>query len=367
MSTPENENGAGPAKNSAPNIDRSLQAHASSAHSRINIPLNLDNWKKLPEEVSAELLWFHQYLLTNEIGWKEAEAALGYKNSAIFLALKGEYKGSYDNIVAAIRSYRTLLEKRGGIQQNEFVENAVSRLVWAGLDYALANGSITLIVGESRSGKTLSTDVWCERNNHGRSVKITAPVIGGTKALAQRIAKRVGVNRNQSVGSMIDSIYRAFNPNRILVVDEAHRLLPNDTRVVNPANLELLRDIHDETGCALALISTQRLTAGLKKGAYQYEQLMGRIGMPVLIPTKIKRDDIAPILQQFVEKPSDDFVERMLRIANSPGRLGIMVETLKAASRIASKRKERLTEDHVRKAIAFRAKMSGEKFEGEGV
>jgi DNA transposition AAA+ family ATPase len=192
-------------------------------------------------------------------------------------------------------------------------------------------------VGESRSGKTLAKDVWCERNNHGRSVPITAPVVGGTYALARRIAHRVGVNKSAPMAQLIESIYRAFNKNRILIVDEAHRLLPNDSRIVNPANIELLRDIHDETGCALALISTKRMPEGLKKGAYQYEQLIGRIGMPVLVPTKIKRDDILPIVTQFLREPGEELILKLLEIANAPGRLGILVETLKVASRIAHK------------------------------
>src|SRR5581483_8938770 len=345
----------------APDEDpqKKLQAEASSAHSRINVPLNLDNWKTLPEHVVAELTWFHQHLLDNSLAWNEAAEALGYDRSTVFRVLKGTYEGNWNKVAAAIVSYRKLSERRGSIQKNEFVENSISRLIFAALDYALANNSITLIIGESRSGKTIGARMWGQLNNHGRAVYVTAPVIGGTKALARKISQRIGVNRNQNLPMLIESIYRAFNKNRILIVDEAHRLLPNDTRVVNPANIELLRDIHDETGCALALISTKRLPNGLERGAYQYEQLIGRIGMPVLVKPKIKRADIVPIIQQFVKRPTAELIDEMEKIANSPGRLGIMVETLKVASRIASKSKQTLDESHVRKAIAIRAQMSG--------
>jgi hypothetical protein len=339
--------------------DRSLQAEASSAHSRINVPLNLDNWKTLREFIVAELTWFHQYLLDNNLSWTEACEAIGYDRSTVFRVLKGTYEGSWQKIASAIVSYRKLTEQRGTIQKNEFVENSISRLIFAALDYALANNSVTLIIGESRSGKTIGTRMWSQLNNHGRAVYVTAPVIGGTKALARKIAQRIGVNRNQNLPVLIESIYRAFNKNRILIVDEAHRLLPNDTRVVNPASIELLRDIHDETGCAVALISTKRLPNGLERGSYQYEQLIGRIGMPVMVKPKIKRADIVPIVKQFVRNPSTELLDEMEKIANSPGRLGIMVETLKVASRIASKSKQSLDESHVRKAIAIRAQMSG--------
>jgi DNA transposition AAA+ family ATPase len=344
-----------------PSTDRAMQAEASSAHSRINVPLNLDNWKTLPENVVAELTWFHQHLLDNNLSWTEAEQAISYDRSTVFRVLKGTYEGSWQKIVAAIASYRKLDEQRGSIQKNEFVENSISRLIFAALDYTMANNSLAMIVGESRSGKTMGAKMWCQMNNHGRAVFITAPVVGGTKALARRIAKRVGVNRNQSVPTLIEAIYRAFNKNRILVVDEAHRLLPNDSRVVNPNNVEILRDIHDETGCALALISTRRLQNGLERGAYQYEQLTGRLsgGMPFIIKPKIKRGDVVPIVKQFVKNPSTGLIDDMEKIANAPGRLGVMVEMLKVASRIASKSKQSLDESHVHKAIAIRAQMSG--------
>lgn len=351
-------NGAKPGQELAP-IDKSLAAEASSAHSRINIPINLENWKALSPEVSVELLWFHQWVMDNNVGYKEAEEALGYDKTTIYRVLKGFYEGAYDNVVKAIRSFKKLQEQRASIQSNEFAENSLTKMIFAGLDYALANNTITTIIGESREGKTITGEEWCLRNNHGRSAMITAPVIGGAAALTRRIADKCGINKNKSTTDILDSIYRAFNKNRILIVDEAHRLMPSNLRTVNPVGLELLRDIHDQTGCALALLATQRFSNHLKKGVYQYEQLVGRIGMPVRLPAKIKRGDVLPIVKQYVKTPSAAVLDQMERIANEPGRLGIMVETLKVASRIASKAHTTLNESHVDKAIAIRAQMSG--------
>lgn len=352
------ENGAKPGKELAPPVDRSLQAEASSAHSRINIPLNLENWKALPEEISSELLWFHQYLLDHNIGYAGATEAIGYDQTVVYRVLKGIYEGSYDNVVKAIQKYRWQQNKSA--QHTEFVETTVSKLVFAGLDYALGNNSITMIIGESRMGKSVSAKEWATRNNHGRSVFVTAPVVGGVGGLVRQIAARCGANRNKSVNDIIESLYRAFNGRRILIVDEAHRLMPSKLSVVNPANIELLRDLHDQTGCALALLATRRFTHHMKKGVYQYEQLVGRVGMPIMLPQKIKAADVEPIVRQFIKTPSAALSAKMLEIANSPGRLGIMVETLKAARRIAFKQKARLVEEHIEKAIAFRDKMSGE-------
>jgi DNA transposition AAA+ family ATPase len=353
------ETGASPAKDLAP-VDRSLAAEASSAHSRINIPLSLDNWKGLSPEVQNELLWFHQHCLDEGLGQKEACEAVGYDWTTVYRVLKGIYDGAYDNFIKRVRSYRRLAEQRARIQLNEFVETPISKIIWTGLNYAHANSTITVIEAESRMGKTTCAKAWAVRNNHGRSIFATAPVVGGVSALIRILGSTSGIDKNRQVNDIVRGLYKALNKNRIIIIDEAHRLLPNDTRVINPQKVELLRDLHDRTGCAIAFLVTARWVHHLKKGAYQYEQLVGRIGMPIRIRPKIGRDEVLPIIRQYIKAPPNSLVERLLTIANEPGRLGIMVETLKVASIIANSDKESLSEIHVLKAIAMRTRHSGE-------
>lgn len=345
--------------------ERALEARAASAHSRINVPLNLDNWKALDKVVQDDLLWFHQHLLDNHLGWDEASEAIGYERSVVFKVLKGIYEGSYSNVCKGIQSYKRIAETRGTIQSNEIVDNGISQMISAGLDYALANNSITTIIGESRMGKTVAVKKWRDENNHGRSVYVVAPPYGGTKMLLRRIADGVGVSKNLSSPQLMESLGRAFNKNRLLIVDEAHRLLPGDRRT-NPVNIEILRDLYnDGQGCALALIATQRFSDELYKAHYQFEQVLGRIGMPIRLPKRIKVKDFKPIVQQYIREPSDKLIQGLDLIANNLGRLGILVETLKVASRIANKSRQNMSEDHIWKAIALRKQMMGEVQEGK--
>ncbi|MDZ7317474.1 MAG: ATP-binding protein [candidate division KSB1 bacterium] len=344
-------------------IDKSLKAEAASAHSRINVPLNMENWRHLPEEVQQSLLWLHQHALDNKMSWDELTEAVGYDRSTVFRWLKGTYEGSWQNALRAIKAYRRIIEQRGTIKPNELVENGIYNLIAAGLDYALANNSITAIIGESRMGKTVAAKLWRDHNNHGTSVYVVAPPYGGTKRLLHVIAEAVGVNRSQPTAQLYAAILRAFNKNRILIVDEAHRLLPSDRRS-NPTNIEVLRDIHDQTGCALAFIATQRFDDELRKSHYQFEQILGRIGMPIRLPRRLRKQDWLPIVRQYVE-PDDELIISLDKIANGLGRLGILVESLKLASRIAAKAKEQLTPTHVHRAIALRAQMMGERMDSK--
>ena len=341
------------------NVTRSLAAKASSKDARLNVPFNLNNWKNLDEETTEQLAWFHQHALETGMSQKDCSQALNYSWTTVWRVLKGEYEGSLEKVVQNIVSYRAIVNERAAIRNADFRETRITKLVTGGLSYALANNSITSITGESRMGKTVSAKWWRDQNNHGRTVFVTAPAYGGAKSLLKEIAFCLGINRNLSVPNMHDAILRAFNQNRMLIVDEAHRMLPNDYRS-NPVLLEILRDIHDRTGCGLGILATERFSTAIAKSVYQYEQVLGRIGMPVRLPREFVWADVAPIVAQYLKSPPKDLCEELLKIANTPGRLGIVCETLKFASRIASKTKAELNADTVRKAIATRHQMMGE-------
>lgn len=345
----------------APPVAKTDIAEAASAHARINIPLNLDNWRDLDPEAQKELLWFHQHLLDRDMNWDEATEAVGYDRSTVFRWLKGTYEGSWKNAIKAISQYRRLCEKRGSIQANQIVKNGITELISGALDYALANNSITIVIGESRMGKTEGALMWRDANNHGASAYVVAPPTGGVKMFLRRIAETVGVNKNLSAPQLYEAICRSFNRNRMLIVDEAHRLLPGDRRS-NPVCLEILRDLHDTTKCALALLATQRFDDELKRSHYQFEQILGRIGMPVRLYRRMRKTDYLPILRQYVKNPTEKLVAACGEIANHMGRLGILVETLKMASRIAAKSGgQPITDEHVFKSIALRRQMMGEQ------
>src|SRR5207237_1019204 len=95
-------------------------------HRRINIPINLDNWKHLDDLLQADLLWWHQHLLDEKVSYITAGETINYDQSTVFRVLKGNYEGSWPNVHKAIRSYRKLADARGTIQQAEFARNWIA-------------------------------------------------------------------------------------------------------------------------------------------------------------------------------------------------------------------------------------------------
>ena len=339
-------------------VSASEIGEASAAGNRINKPINLAAWEHLDAATREALLWYHQHALDTGLSWEECAILIDSDTTTAWRVIHGTYTGDYRPIVQSIRLSRKIEEERASVARHEFAETPVTRMIFAGLDYALSQHSIALIVGPSRRGKTTAARQWRSENNHGRSVMITAPAYGGVKALLREIAQAVGASGRASGLQVLDSVQRAFSPERILIVDEAHRLLPSDGKL--PVALEVLRDLHDRTGCALALLSTARFDGELRKSDYQYEQLLGRIGVPIRLPSSVDKPHFMPILRQYIRQPGEKAVSAASQVANERGSLGILVESLKFGSKIAKGAGKPMSDEHFLKALAIRKQMMGE-------
>lgn len=332
----------------------SEEAEASSAHSAINLPLNLENWRDLPESVSDDLLWYHQHLLAERLGWHEVKRTIGYDRSTVFRVLKGTYEGSYENIAERIRDYRKSIKQ---VRRSTFAPNRVSKLVSSALDYVVVSEGIVEIIGESGHGKTEAGTDWMHRHNSGRTTFVEVPPTGGHRGFLRAMTSRVGANKNQAVIQMEASILRAYSPRRVLILDEAHRLIPTDRRS-NPQTIEFIRHLHDTTGVPIGLLVTGRFDAMLRKTEYMFEQFLGRIDLQVKLPEKLDDRDYGPLVDQFVRDASPKLQTLCEEVCNNwPGRMRALNKLLKFASRIASKAGEDMAEKHIFQALRWRRKL----------
>lgn len=333
---------------------KSAEAEASSAHSAVNIPINVENWSKLDQPVQDELLWYHQHLLNEKIGWGDIKKTIGYDRSTVYRVLKGTYEGSYENIVERIREYRKSIKL---VQRSEFAENRISKLISSTLDYAVICEGIVEVIGESGQGKTEAGRDWAHRHNSGRTNMVEIPPTGGHRGFLRAMCSKVGANKNQSVIQMEASILRAYSPRRVLILDEAHRLIPTDRRS-NPTSIEFIRYLHDTTGVPIGILVTGRFDNQLRKAEYMFEQVIGRIDLRVKLPQEMDYSDYGPMLEQYIEEPSPKIQSVCDEVVNKwEGRMRSLNKLLKFASRIASKKKETMEESHVFQALAWRDKL----------
>lgn len=322
--------------------------------SKINIPLSPNNLQGVPAEYHEDITWFHEHVLEMGFSLVEAGREIRYDSSTVHKVLHGKYQ-SYAKVVRAIRQYKALNAVGATIKANEIVPNSITRLVAAGIDYALANKTMATITGEARMGKTVAAVRWMQDHPDVRVAYVIAHPFGNNMFMARLLAA-LGVKEGLSREDQYTHLVREAKKRRGIIVDDAHRLVPRDRRA-SATSIEVLRDLYDITGCAIITVATRRFNDQLEKAEYQYEQFLGRVGMPIQLPEVIPAADYMPIVQQYIRNPSADLSAACHRIANSRGRLGILVETLKLSSRIAAKAKQPLREEHMAKAIKIRTQM----------
>jgi len=135
-----------------------------------------------------------------------------------------------------------------------------------------------------------------------------------------------------------------------------------------PEKLEFLREMHDHTGGALALLTTRRLGEEMEDSNYLFEQVLGR-ALTIRLPFKLEEAAYRPIVVQYFPKPSDKLLSACEQLANNRlpgqrGRLRVMTKVLMLATRLVAKEREknpraRLTEQHFFKALAVRDQLMG--------
>jgi len=330
-------------------IDPSELGQINAANTGIAIPMNLANWKHLPQEQQDLLAWLHQIAITEGMGWTELAAAVNYDKTTMFRVLKGTYEGSFDKVCRSIASFKRLWEKRRKVQAAVFADNRTFRQMEWILDYTQGSNGCTMILGESGVGKTACAKEWQRRNGMGRTVFVEGLPIGGANSLLRLIAGAVGVSRTASATQMLDSVIRAFNPNRILIVDEIQHYLPTSGKM--PVALEMIRRIRDISGCSLSYLGTVRVRQQLTQAgnSYMYEQITGRTSKPFVLTDTLTEDDVLPIARQYIPKPSDKLTEVLVAWANDRdlGRLRYVVEALRFGSRLASDQRQELNEKHI--------------------
>jgi DNA transposition AAA+ family ATPase len=330
--------------------------------SSINIPLNLDKLARLPEPIRDDVTWFHSYCSAQGYTKEDCVEAISYSWPNIFKLFHGEYEGSLENVCRAIRSFRKTILARSKIQNAEFVPNRNSQLIFNALDYALHANVIALILGETGLSKSISLPVWRDKNNHGKTTLIElAPGATSSRRIARSVCEGIGASIGKNTDAMWEAIYKAFNPNRMLIIDEAHFLFPHSQS--NPIPLEALRRLHDRRKCAIALVASYRFGADLQSAKYHFEQLLGR-SFTTVLHDEFEAREVRPILEQYLGRPSEKVLDTALAIANNtlpehPGRLRRLVEVLRLASKIAAKDQAKMSEKHFLEALSALHQLRG--------
>ena len=338
--------------------DQPDQTDSKSTRDTINIPDNvlIASIKSYAQPHQDDLLWMFGWATAEAVGRERLCDLLDCDWSTLYRISTGTYGAAIDSFMQRVADLRRRVTDSG---PTGFIETLVTRKVFDVLDYALAGdldgGKIVLISGPTRRGKSVAVREWARLNNHGAAVYIDCPESGGLSALFHEIATRCRVGAARKTVDLRDRLIASFGRRRILILDEVARLLPSRDRG-NARELEFIRRLHDVQHCAVALVCTPVFPREMASGWLRdyLEQLLGRIAEPLYIPERVYKSEVAEILKAFNPDPAPDLVALAHRIANEPGRLGVLFELLRQAAALAKRKKEPLNERHLSAAAQRR-------------
>ncbi len=267
----------------------------------------------------------------------------------------GRATEQYSAVISAAADLR-----RRVARQLPLVETDVTRDIMETLDYARDYGAMVAIVGSTGRGKTYTAKHWAALNNHGRTRYIRAGSNSSRSALLRQLCVAAGSgwsgykNFELEQRIMTNSAYTSRN---VLIVDEAGHLIPKGGN--NTGAIELIRDLHDNTGCAVALIFTDVYLEQMTLGRLNrfFEQFRGRIEKVCRISESPDRGEVEAAVRNFCPGAGEEVIASACAVAGgNGGKLRTLFRDLQKALLLANDDGRKvITVDDLATAIEWRS------------
>jgi hypothetical protein len=204
------------------------------------------------------------------------------------------------------------------------VVTSLGNQVHDAMDYTSQTGSMSLIDGPARFGKSHSVTDWCERHP-GRARYVQLESSRDDMTFFRSIAEALGVSINlnskaQDLRLRIEETLQCGD--LVIVFDEAHYLWPNliDSRTL-PARINWILTALVNKGVPVVLVTTPQFllnqNALEKKTRWTSEQLVGRIGHYEKLPDILTPEDLSNVAAAIAPDASEQTIEALVVYAQA--------------------------------------------------
>ncbi len=305
----------------------------------------LNRWKSATSQVAHH---------ASENGWSKSEVS---RRANIAMGTfsgwyDGTYKGRYDTTTEKMENWLTLVteavEAMSALPVDPgFIQTRVARELYEAFTYAQVLPTMAVVILKSGLGKTLAAETFTATRPHVFHVTLS-PSSRSTHTLKTEIGQQLGIDtRNYAAlkAAIINALSRdGFSA--LLIVDEAQNL---DEDGINE-----LRHFHDLAKCGLVLLGNDESTTpyATRDVKHSSPQVSRRIGRRLTV-MKPYSEDVKALLDAWgIDEPKVRSVGT--KIAQKPGALGTLTETIKAASMIAAGMGRSVTAEDLRAAYQHR-------------
>ena len=256
---------------------------------------------------------------------------IGTSPASISMYLNGTYAdkgGNYETIEPKIEAFLEVQESKA--QREElvlgFVSTKTTRRISEVMRDAHEAGDTVVIYGQAGLGKTQAVKNYCEKNP--AAILIEANPSFTALVLMRKLATAAKVSAMGSLNDLFESVSdRLRDSGRLIVVDEAENL---------PLRaLEIIRRLHDDTGCGLVLSGMPRLVANLRGKHGELVQLYSRVSVALNLGDSMPDEELEQIARAAMPEADDETIAELVKHSN--GNTRRMSKLMRGAVRTANK------------------------------
>ena len=267
------------------------------------------------------------YPVSDFVKWCQAAATQHLEKHLLALCLDPAIPvadGSAWYFPALVSSLREFMASRFESHCRQTVVTSLGERVHDALDYTAETGSMSLIEGPARFGKTHSVKDWCERNP-GRARYVQMESSRDEMSFFRAIAKSLGVSirlnsKAQELRQRIEETLQGGD--LMLVIDEDHYLWPNliDSRTL-PGRINWILTALVNNGVPVALVTTPQFLRNQKefenRTRWTSEQLTGRIGHYEPLPDALTAADLEKVSASLLPGADAKTIEMLVAYAQA--------------------------------------------------
>ena len=252
---------------------------------------------------------------------------------------RGRYPGSLEDVIAAIRAYRSLVQARENIGRPGFITTQLTRRIRKTCDLARSYQRVAFLFGDGQIGKSKNLEEYARTTENTRYLRL--PTEAPLRLTAEQLGRACYLNVSQGSSTTLRAdIVAHFDAGMLLIVDELQQITLARTARDRLATVELFREIFDTSGCGLVLCGTNEAMREIENGpnALWLRQLRRRALPKVLLPNKADDADIMAFAEHYGLSGADmppPAIAKARQIVAEDG-VGLLITYLQGAARMAT-------------------------------
>lgn len=280
-----------------------------------------------------------------EITQSKIAKEVSLSSSVISQYLNRRYdNGNLESVTEKLGQWLALRNaKRQSIIAPGFVQTQTAKQILTALAYAHAAEVISVVFGASGVGKTTTCREYAQSTNNCWMIT-ASPSCASISECLYELSLELGLDAPRRKGMLSRTVKRRLmGTSGLVIIDEADHL--------DYGALEELRILQEQTGIGLVLVGNNRVYTQLTGGrrTEDFARLFSRIAKKVGIH-KAKQTDVNAIAAAWAINDTAT-LQLMQQIADKPGALRLLNQTLRMAATIANGKGTALNHELIRAAF----------------